>query len=378
MGDSRRIKLSKADEERASKLHHKSIVVALHTDYIGDVSERRSQGERRVMEKRHVAKLREGGITGICDHVIGDTFECLCYPIRSLVNALYPPSHLEWMKFHARTPCKHALQLTDYMLSDVQESKGISVATSVDEIYKAKREGKIVVVLCAQGCSPIEDDLSLLRNFYRLGFRCMGLVVQQRNLVSDSIWYDSNEGLSSFGEEVVKEANRLGIVIDISHISKKGFMDVLDLSSDPVIASNSNAYTICQHVRNLTDEMIQALAEKGGVIGPHSLCSFVSSKDKPTVQDLLDHIDYITKIAGVDHVGIGPDIVSTDMFPKKISDRIWGEGKPFSGSYPEGLEHISKLMNITRGLVSRGYSDEEIKKILGLNALRVFRTVWGN
>lgn len=375
--------LRKSEEERALEVHRKATIVALHTDYIGDISERRSRGENRIMETRHVPKLREGGVTAVCDHVIGETFECLCFPINTLLDTSYTSQNFPmreyygWVRLYGATPSKHALRLIDYMLSDLEESSDISLATAVKDIVEAKRDGKAVLVLSAQGCSPIEDDLSLLKTFYRLGLRCMGLIVRHRNLLSDSIWARTNIGLSDFGEEVVKEANKLGIVIDISHISKKGFMEVLDVSSDPVIASNSNAFGVCDHIRNLSDEMVKALAENGGVIGLHAISQYVTGKDMSTLADMLDHVDYITKLVGVDHVGIGPDIVSTDMYPKEICDKIWGEGLPFEGSYPEGFEHLSKMLNVTRGLVDRGYSDEEIEKILGSNALRVFKKVWG-
>jgi membrane dipeptidase len=266
----------------------------------------------------------------------------------------------------------------DYVLSDLEESSRISLVSTVEGIVKAKREGKTAMILCTQGCAAIEDDLSILRNFYRLGIRCVSLVVNQRNLLADSMWSPTNHGLSEFGEEVVKEANRLGIVIDVSHISKQGFMDTLSSSSDPLLASNVNVYSVCDNFKNLTDEMIKALAENGGVIGLHAKSDLVTNKKKSTVEDLVKHVDYITETVGVDHVGIGPDIVSTDMYPRELCDRIWGEGRPFLGHYPEGFEHISKMANITRGLVKGGYSDQEIQKVLGLNALRVFKTVWGN
>lgn len=366
------------------ELHDRATIVALHTDYIGDISERRSRGEKRIMETRHVPKLLEGGITAICDHVIGETFECLCFPLNSLINTPYSSvnfpmrKHYGWTRFHVTNPFKHALQLMDYVLSDLEESSGISPVSTINGIVEAKRQEKIAMILCAQGCAAIEDDLSILRNFYRLGIRCVSLVVNHRNLLADSIWSHTNHGLSEFGEEVVKEANRLGIVIDVSHISKKGFMDVLNLSSDPLIASNVNVHAVCDNFKNLSDEMIKALAENGGVIGLHAKSDLVNKKKKSTVEDLLSHVDYITGIVGVDHVGIGPDIVSIDMYPKESCDRIWGEGRPFLGHYPEGFEHISKMINITRGLVKRGYSDQEIEKVLGLNALRVLKKVWGN
>jgi membrane dipeptidase len=376
--------LSKAEEERALELHDRATIVALHTDYIGDISERRSRGEKRIMETRHVPKLLEGGITAICDHVIGETFECLCFPLNRLINTPYSSvnfpmrKHYGWTRFHATNPSEHALQLMDYVLSDLEESSGISPVSTVEEIVEAKREGEIAMILCAQGCAAIEDDLSILRNFYRLGIRCVSLVVNHRNLLADSMWSRTNHGLSEFGEEVVEEANRLGMVIDVYHISKQGFMDVLGLSSDPLIASNVNIHAVCDNFKNLTDEMMKALAENCGVIGLHAKSDLVTDKPKSTVEDLVNHVDYITETVGVDHVGIGPDIVSTDMYPKELCDRIWGEGQPFLGKYPEGFDHISKMANITRGLVKRGYSDQEMEKVLGLNALRVFKKVWGN
>jgi membrane dipeptidase len=197
-----------------------------------------------------------------------------------------------------------------------------------------------------------------------------------RNLTSDSVFEVSNAGLSEFGVEVVKEMNRLGMVVDVSHLSSQGFQDVIETSADPVIASHSNARSVCDHPRNLTDDQIKALAEKEGVIG---LNLWYPTKERPVTADhLLNNVDKMVDLVGAKHVGIGLDL--NENYPNEIYRKVWAGtifSFDFGDTFPRGLESMSKLPTITKGLVERGYSDEEILNILGQNFLRLFRRVFG-
>ena len=185
----------------------------------------------------------------------------------------------------------------------------------------------------------------------------VGLVHSRRNLLADGVAdARTNGGLSVLGVEVVEELDRLGIIIDVSHLNDAGFWDVMNLVKSPVIASHSNCRAICSHPRNLTDDQIRALAQHGGVIGINFAPSFIHPT-KATVARLVDHIEHIVDVAGVEYVGLGSDF-----------DGI--------ASTPEGLSDVSQMPCITQELIQRHYSNADIQLILGLNHLRVFKEVW--
>jgi membrane dipeptidase len=165
-------------------------------------------------------------------------------------------------------------------------------------IRRAKREGKIALVICLEGDAPLEPEISYLRNFYRLGLRCLGLTHDVRNEHGDGVRERSAGGLTHSGAKVVEECNRLGIVVDVSHLSDRGAQDVLAISAQPIIASHSNARSLCPHPRNLTDELLRAIAKAGGVIGFHAADAFISLKPNPTLDSLLRHIADIAEIGG--------------------------------------------------------------------------------
>ena len=179
-----------------------------------------------------------------------------------------------------------------------------------------------------------------------------------RNQLADGVT-DSRTGggLSEFGVKVVEELNRLGVIIDVSHLSDTGFWDLIAVTTEPIIASHSNSRAVCGHARNLTDDQIRALADLGGVMGINFSPNFIHLT-RADVASVVDHIDHIVKLVGVDYVGLGSDF-----------DGIRGT--------PKGLEDVSKMPNITLELVHRGYSEEEISKILGENHLRIFKDIVG-
>jgi len=279
----------------------------------------------------------------------------------------------------------------------------VGLATSPEDAYRLEKEGKRAAFIGMENGYPVGKDLSLVKEYYERGVRYITLCHGGDNDICDSSTERNNpedNGLSDFGKEVVAECNCLGIMIDISHASDRTFFDVLDASKAPIIASHSSVRALCDHPRNLTDEMIKALAADGGVIQICFVSSFVKTpkpnlerdkalqalrekygsrreikdeavlekireeymgiyekypRDRATVKDLVDHIDHVVKLVGVDHVGIGTDF----------------DG----GGDIDGCSDVSELPNITAELVRRGYSEEEIRKIWGENFMRVFRAV---
>lgn len=260
------------------------------------------------------------------------------------------------------------------------------LAETVEDILRAKKEGKVAVTLAHQNTSYIGDDLNMIDVLYRLGVRMVQLTYNERNLVGDGCTETTDVGLSKFGRAVVKEMNRIGMIIDLSHCGDQTTLDAIEASEDPVIISHSNPRALCNNVRNKTDEMIKRAAEKGGIIGITTYHPLLGArKDKDVgLDDFLDHIDYVVNLVGIDHLGIGSDYgpgTRDKALHESRSGRFWdlypevcGLCKP--GQATKGLEELQCYPNITKGLVERGYSEDDVQKILGGNSLRVFRQVW--
>jgi membrane dipeptidase len=299
---------------------------------------------------------------------------------------------------------RKALDQIDAVREAVRANPGdLMLATTAAEVREAHRLGKIAALMGMEGGHMIDDDLRVLRMYAALGVRYLTLTHTKNTSWADSSAdTPAHNGLTPFGRDVVRELNRQGIMVDISHVSDKTFWDALEASRAPLIASHSSLRAICDHRRNVTDEMVKALAAKGGVVqinyytefisqerrdGMRALGSAVDDMEKeaekrcggndacfirdverwereqvaagklPPVswEKIVDHIDRAVKIAGADHVGLGSDFDGSSM--------------------PEGMEDVSQLPKITEALLRKGYSDTDIRKILGGNILRVMEEV---
>lgn len=297
-----------------------------------------------------------------------------------------------------KTPMRRAMELIDATNREVEKHGDVLVScTTSDEIRRAKKQKKICALMGIEGGYAIENSLYALRDFYRLGIRYMTLT---HNVSHD--WADAhrgevkNNGLAPFGKEVVKEMNRLGMLVDISHVSAKVMSDVLDVSTAPIIASHSGAFGVNPHTRNVPDDILKRVATNGGVIMINFYPSFLDArtnkeendraarlkpqtdalreqfKDNPAgfneaerklmaenpifitpYTTIVDHIDHIKKVAGIDNVGIGSDY----------------DGVPF---LPAGMAGMEDLVLVTYEMLRRGYTEQEIRKVLGENFLRAF------
>jgi membrane dipeptidase len=278
------------------------------------------------------------------------------------------------------------------------------MAFSVDDILKARQAGKFAALMGIEGGHSIENDLRLLRNFYRLGVRYMTLTWSNTNEWADASGdidkkdVKHHNGLTNFGRQVVLEMNRLGMLVDISHVSDKTFWDTIATTKAPVIASHSSARALNRHARNMTDDMLKAVAKNGGVVMVNYFSAFIGEEyrkayaaqkeerdravkavdekyknsdmairyrkhdevekewaakiPRPSFRELIDHIDHIAKVAGVDHVGLGSDFDGVSSLPAEI-------------------DSTADLPKITQALLERDYNREQIHKILGGNILRV-------
>jgi membrane dipeptidase len=353
--------------ETARKLINESVVVVAHTDIAAsDVDWRRESGERDVMDRRHLPTLRTGGATVVCDHVGGD----------------WRYGYIPATRLHTDS-LQRFMRVLDHTYAEIEVSPNFMLVKGVPDIYEAKRLGKVGFVICLEGASPLQNEISYLRNFYRLGLRCLGLTHDMRNEVADGIRERNGGGLTYFGVNVVKECNRLGIVIDVSHLSDRGTADVLETCSHPIIASHSNARALCSHRRNLTDDLIRGIARAGGVIGFHALDRLVSDQPNPTIEDVLRHIAYVAELGGVDCIGIGPDVMENwdPNIVNYVSERSSTlHGVPmmhWKHGYPKGMSSNAHLPAVTEGLLGMGFREEDVVKFLGGNFMRVFGKVWG-
>ncbi|MEO8649983.1 MAG: dipeptidase [Acidobacteriota bacterium] len=370
--------------QRALKLHRSSIIVDGHNDITSPMVDEDLDLSTNTVGKFHgdgdpfhtdLTRLKAGGITGefFAIYVSGGTLRTGGAMRRAmdLIDATY------------REAERHPNQLT--------------MCTTAADIRRAKKQGRICALMGIEGGYAIENSLFALRDFYRLGIRYMTLT---HNVSHD--WADAhngevkNNGLSEFGKEVVREMNRLGMLVDISHVSAKVMNDVLDVTTAPIIASHSGARGVNNHTRNVPDDVLKRIAGNGGVIMINFYPSFLDERTnreeneraarlRPQMQALreqfkddpagynaaerklldanpiylapytriVDHIDYIKKIAGIDHVGIGSDY----------------DGVPF---LPAGMNGAEDLVLVTYEMLRRGYSDQEVKKVLGENFLRAF------
>ena len=254
--------------------------------------------------------------------------------------------------------------MLDKFQREVEQNKDtIKIATSYNEIMDIVKGGRIAAVITVEGGEPLEGKIESLRTIYRLGVRSLTLTHFPRNLLGDGSGADSGSHLTEFGREVVSEMNQLGMIVDISHINETGFWDVMEVTEDPVLATHSNCKALCSHHRNLTDDQIKALAENGGVLNLSFCGGFIKegvgfnpeAVKKVTIEDWLDHLDHAVGLVGADHVGLGSDLDGGCGFP--------------------GLHDATCFPRVTEGMVSRGYSDQDIEKILGANNLRVFKKV---
>jgi membrane dipeptidase len=253
---------------------------------------------------------------------------------------------------------KRAVQIIDRFYSEISKyNNDITLCCNYKGIIDAANSDKIAAVLSIEGGDALQGDLSSLRMFYKLGVRSICLTWNYRNEIADGVLDGSSGGgLTPFGKKVIEEMNSLGMLIDLSHLSEKGFWDVMEFTKSPVIVSHSNAKSICGHVRNLTDDQIKAVCKNGGVIGINFYPSFLNESGKATVNDIIKHIEHMVALVGYENTGLGADFDGVECLPDGI----------------EGIQDIGKILN---ELLKLNYLQEYVDKIAGENFLRVIEKV---
>jgi membrane dipeptidase len=363
--------------QQALEIHRRAIVIDTHNDVTTPMAndDYDLSGTPPTPYRTSIERMKQGGMTA-------EFFSLYVKP---------------WYVTHGGA-ARRTLDMIDSVYRSVERhGNDLMLATSAADIRRAKKQGKIAALMGIEGGHAIENSLASLREFYRLGVRYMTLTWNNTNDWADAGRGEKlHNGLSDFGKEVVREMNRLGMLVDVSHVSDKTMSDALDISKAPLIASHSSARALTNQPRNIPDDLLRRIARNGGVVQVNFYAAFIDAKaieanaerakrlqeqtdalaakfkedperlaegeDKleaanplpPTpLSALIDHIDHIVKVAGIDHVGLGADFDgANDM--------------------PEGAKDVSMLPNITYELLKRGYNEKDIRKILGENFLRVF------
>lgn len=273
-------------------------------------------------------------------------------------------------------------------LAKIERSPLLTLCTTADDLVKAKAKGRLGVMLGTQGASMLEDQLWRLELLTRLGMRFFGLAYTTANGFGDGCGEKRDAGLTYLGEELIELANKLPLILDLSHCGHRTRAEAAKLARAPV-CTHSNADGLRANGRNTRDDTVKAMAAKGGMIGVCGLPQSLSD-GTPTLDDLLDHVDYLVKLAGIGHVGIGLDYVevyrdqpTVTAPPSVVTWRtrrpdIFGPLSSFGRqTYPIGIEVVRKLPNLTQGLFDRGYTNEQAAAILGGNWLRTIRRFCG-
>lgn len=323
-----------SDQKKAFALHHSSVVVDAHCDTLTHMLDTgRKLGELSTSGHLDLPRMKAGGID-----------------VQFFAVFVHPST---------KKYLRRAMELIDFFYQQIEDNKDeIKMVTGASEIDLALNSGKKAAILSVEGGHVLEGSIGVLRILYRLGVRCLTLTWNGRNEIADGVAErGTGGGLTEFGKRVVREMNKLGMLVDVSHLSGAGFKDVLTISEAPIIASHSNCCSVYEHPRNLTDEQIVALANKDGVIGINFYPEFIG-KGEASLDAIIDHIDHIISLVGSDHLGLGSDFDGIDKTPADLDD-------------------ASKIPNLTNSLLKRGYKEEDIRKILGKNFLRVIKEVLG-
>lgn len=272
----------------------------------------------------------------------------------------------------------------------LRERQDLSLITRASEVAIAKNSGRLGIYFHIQGTDPIENNLDLIELYKRLGVGMIQLTYNVKNHVGDGCEERTDAGLSRFGVRLIERLNAARVIVDCTHTGLRTSLEAVERSSAPVVLSHSNVAAVQNSARNVVDSLIAAIAQSGGVIGMCGFPPMVAAHQAPSLDEFIAHIDALVERAGIDHVGLGIDYyagqvgVASDTTALRIYERAvrsgtWGQAyPPPPHKYPEGIETPRTLSRLSARLLTRGYREADVRKILGENWLRVMRAVWGS
>ncbi len=360
--------------ERAKELN-KGFFVNVHDHMMFEFAIRHALGEKNIFDTHYLPILRAGNIDAIAT-TVGANSPNTC-------------NLTDWLEFGA-------FEQIDMLRQEEREGASFKICTTTQDFMDAKAEGKIGIMLSCEGSRAFagrytEESLVMLRTFYELGLRMNCICGGARTVFGDGVGdIRANAGLTTFGVKHVEEMNRLGIIIDLPHMTDNTFFDVMEVSTAPVLVSHVGVQHCCPSIANLSDERIKAIGKNGGLIGMEMVKTEILPNSQETAElvtfdHVVDHIDHIAELVGPEHVCIGLDFDNFDLV-----HNVHRAMAPFPGSiegFPTGIPKGDHMLDdpnkveesyvIADYLVRRGYSDEQIAGILGKNALRLFKAVIG-
>src|SRR5438093_3349816 len=339
----------KSIEARIDRLHANG-VVDLHFDMPMDLYEKRDR--TNVLATEYLSELEAGNI-GL------------------LGTAIYIED-----RYMPEMGLRVALDQIARVCAEAEQCTRLAICKSYQEILHARKDRKIALLITMEGVEPLGTDLELLRVFYELGVRAIGLTHARRNAAGDGGVFastgSSRDGLTGFGRDVVRQCEALGVIVDLAHISPAGFEDILAITTKPPIVSHTNARKYYDIERNISDEQVKMIGERRGVIGINSV--LVSpNKEESTLDRYIDHIEHFVNLIGVEGVGIGFDFFEFIYRQWPESARKELAAKFTTPHFIPDLKNHSHARNLTRRLIEREFSDEKIQKILFRNWMRIFR-----
>lgn len=334
-----------------AQLHEDAGVFDAHSDILYAAVREHRVGNDGVVEEQFLPEMRAGGID-------------------MRVAAIYLDAD------EAREPAtRRALGIAETFHREIEGSDALEAARTAREIREGVDSDAVTLVLGMEGAEPLKGDPLALDSFHRLGLRVLGLTHSRRNAAGDGAFFEPTRsgepgGLSSFGIEAVERCDDLGIVVDVSHLNETGFWDVAEYAAGPFIASHSNCRALEDHPRNLWDDQLRAVGDAGGVVGINALRAFLDG-DEPGIEAVVDHVERVAEVAGIDHVGLGFDFYGYNLEYMSPTEREY----MIDVTTAEGLDGDADVVNVTPALLDRGFDPGGVRKILKDNFVRVFESV---
>jgi membrane dipeptidase len=339
--------------EEAIALHQQHPVVDAHHDILMDVLVKHKKGQRGVLSGEWGPRLQAAG-----------------------VNVQILPAFVE-DRYLPGLGLREAFRTLEAALADVEyDNSVVELATDIQGIHDSVQRDKIAGVLALEGCDGLEGDPAMLRLMYRLGVRMVGFTWERRNAFADGTGVRNPGGLTAVGRTALHEMMKHPVVFDVSHLAEPGFRDAMNIVDKPIIASHSNASAVLDHPRNLTNEQIKAIAQTNGVIGLNFVGFYIDA-EHPTCERMADHLIHIAELVGIEHVGLGPDLLESPLRePGKEALKQTSLDPALLDNWIDNCQQVEQLPQFTATLIERGLSEDDIAAVLGGNFMRVFEAVW--